>query len=73
MAEATLSSKNQIVLPKEARDDGQVKPGDKIAVVICGDRVLVLQKSTEPHAAIRGITRGLYPKDYVKKERESWD
>ena len=73
MAEATLSSKNQIVIPKEAREALQVKPGDKLAVVVCGDRVIVLRKPTEPHAAIRGIARGLYPKDYLKKERESWD
>ena len=73
MSEVTLSSKNQIVLPKDARDALHVKAGDKIAVVVCGERVLVLRKPTEPHAAIRGITRGLYPRDYVKKERESWD
>jgi AbrB family looped-hinge helix DNA binding protein len=73
MAEATLSSKNQIVLPKEAREALQVKPGDKIAVVVSGDRVIVLRKATEPHKALLGMARGVYPEDYLKKERESWD
>ena len=32
MAEATLSSKNQIVIPREAREALQLKPGDKLIV-----------------------------------------
>jgi AbrB family looped-hinge helix DNA binding protein len=44
MAEATLSAKNQIVIPREARKALQLRPGDKILVVVRGDRVLVLQK-----------------------------
>jgi AbrB family looped-hinge helix DNA binding protein len=73
MAEATLSSKNQIVIPKEAREALKVKPGDKVSVVVCGDRVIVLRNPKEPHEAIRGIARGLYPEDYLQKERDSWD
>src|ERR1039458_10445031 len=25
------------------------------------------------HAAIRGLARGKYPKDYLQKERQSWE
>jgi AbrB family looped-hinge helix DNA binding protein len=39
MSEATLSSKNQIVIPKEAREALRVKAGDKLLVVVRGDRV----------------------------------
>lgn len=70
MAEATISSKNQIVIPREAREALQLKPGDKVIVRALGDKVLVLEKPKSYHRAILG--RGSYPKDYLKKERKSW-
>jgi AbrB family looped-hinge helix DNA binding protein len=70
MAEATLSSKNQIVVPREAREALGVKAGDKILISIVGGKVLVLEKPKSYHRAILG--RGKYPKDYLKKERASW-
>lgn len=70
MPEATLSSKNQIVLPREAREALNVKPGDKIIVTIVGGKVLVLEKPQSYHKAILG--RGSFPKGYLKKERASW-
>lgn len=73
MAEATLSSKNQIVIPREAREALDLKPGDKLLVVVRGSNVLILRKPKSYRSAIRGIGRGLYPKDYLRKERESWD
>jgi AbrB family looped-hinge helix DNA binding protein len=73
MAEATLSAKNQIVIPREAREALQVKPGDKLVVVVRGERVIVLQKPKSHHAAIRGLARGVYSSAYLKKERRSWD
>jgi AbrB family looped-hinge helix DNA binding protein len=73
MAEATLSSKNQIVIPREARDALGIKPGDKVLVVVHDNRVIVLEKPKSHEAAIRGMARGVYPEDYLKKERESWD
>lgn len=72
MAEATLSSKNQIVIPREAREALQLKPGDKLLVTVEDGRVLVLQKPKSYRAALRGIAKGVYPKDYLKKERASW-
>jgi len=73
MAEATLSTKNQIVIPREAREALRVRPGDRILVVVRGDRVIVLQKPKSRHAAIRGLGRGAYPPDHVQKERQSWE
>lgn len=72
MTEATLSSKNQIVIPKEARDALRVKPGDKLLVVVRNDRVIVLQKPKVQHSAIRGLGTDLYSKDYLHKERKNW-
>lgn len=73
MPEATLSSKNQIVIPREAREVLGLKPGDKILVVVRGGNVLVLQKPKSYRAAIRGLARGVYSKSHLQKERQSWE
>jgi len=72
MTEATLSGKNQIVIPREAREALRVKPGDKLLVVVRGERVIVLQKPQSHHAAIRGLAHGVYSKGHLQKERQSW-
>jgi AbrB family looped-hinge helix DNA binding protein len=71
--EASLSSKNQIVIPREARERLGVKAGDKLLVVVQGDSVIVMQKPKSYRVAIRGMGRGVYPDGYLKKERQSWD
>jgi AbrB family looped-hinge helix DNA binding protein len=71
--EATLSSKNQIVIPREAREKLGVKAGDKLLVVVQGDSVIVMQKPKSYRVAIRGLARGVYPDGYLEKERQSWD
>jgi AbrB family looped-hinge helix DNA binding protein len=73
MPEATLSTKNQIVIPREAREALRVKAGDKLLVVVRGNVVIILQKPKAHRAAIQGIGAGLYPKTYLRKERKSWD
>lgn len=73
MTEIKLSAKNQIVVPREAREALGIKPGDKILVVVRDNRVLVLQKPKDARAALRGIGKGVYPKDYLRKERQSWE
>lgn len=70
MTEATLSSKNQIVIPREAREALGLKPGDKLLVLVNGGKILILEKPERYHTAVRG--RGTYPKNYLKKERDSW-
>jgi len=71
MAEAKLSSKNQVVIPREAREALGVKPGDKLLFVVRGNHVIVLPKPKSFAKAIRGL--GSYPADYLKKERDSWE
>ena len=67
-----LSSKNQIVLPKEAREAMHVKGGDELLVVVKGETTLVFPKPKNYVSALRGKGKGIYPKDYQKKERRSW-
>ncbi len=48
-------------------------PGDKLRVVVRGDRVIVLEKPKAHHAAIRGLARGVYSGTDLRKELRSWD
>lgn len=73
MTECTLSAKNQIVIPREAREALGLKAGSKLLVVVRGDKVIVLQKPKSYHAAIRGLVGRPYGKRYLQKERGSWD
>jgi AbrB family looped-hinge helix DNA binding protein len=72
MTEATLSAKNQIIIPREARGALGLKPGDKLLVVVHGDKVIMLQKPKAHHAVIRGLAGRAYPSGYLRKERGSW-
>ena len=73
MPEATLSAKNQIVIPKEAREALGLRAGDRLLIVVRGSRVVVLQKPESHHRAIRGVAKEVYPDGYLGRERQSWD
>jgi len=73
MAEATLSSKNQIVIPKEAREAMGLKPGDKLLFTVHTGIITLMKRPAKFHEAIRGLARGIYGDDYLKKERASWN
>ena len=73
MAQARVSSKNQIVIPREAREALGLTAGDKVLIVVRGKRVLVLQKPESYKAAIRGLANTGYPPQHLQKERQSWE
>jgi len=72
MSEVKLSSKNQIVIPREVRQALNLKAGDKLLAVVRGDTLILMPKPKKHSKAIRGIGKGLYPENYLQKERESW-
>ncbi len=72
MIEAKLSSKNQIVIPREAREALKAKAGDRLLVAVRGESVILMSKPKKYSKAIRGLARKRYPKDHVEKERGSW-
>jgi len=72
MAEVTVSSKNQIVVPREAREALGVKPGVKLQVVVRGDTVILFRKPKSAARALAGVGRGLYPPQYLDEERKTW-
>lgn len=72
MQTVRLSSKNQIVLPKEARQAMRLKGKDELLIVVKGGVTVIMPKPEKYSAALSGSAKGVYRKDYLKKERKSW-
>jgi AbrB family looped-hinge helix DNA binding protein len=72
MHEVKLSSKSQIVIPREIRDTLHLKAGDRLLIVKRGDTVILLRKPKRYSKEIAGMGKGLYPSEYLKGERDSW-
>ncbi len=72
MAVQKLSSKNQIVIPKEARQAMGVKGGDELLIVVKDGLTLVMPKPKRYAKTLRGIAKDTYPSGYLKRERRSW-
>jgi AbrB family looped-hinge helix DNA binding protein len=70
--ETRLSSKHQIVVPRESRAALGVRPGDKLLVVTLGEHVIVLRKPRRHAEASHGTARRLYPRRYLATERSAW-
>jgi len=66
------SSKNQIVLPREAREAMRVRVGDELVAVVKGKVTLLMAKPKNYLEELSGLGRGVYSKRYLKKERRLW-
>ncbi len=72
MKTVRLSSKNQIVLPREAREAMHLKGRDELLVVVKDNVTVIMPKPKSHRAALTGTGKGVYGKTYLKKERASW-
>ena len=72
MQTVRLSSKNQIVLPREAREAMHLKGRDELLVVVKDNVTVIMPKPKSHRAALTGMGKGVYGKTYLKKERTSW-
>ena len=59
MAKAKLSSKNQIVIPREVRKQLGLKPGDNIVLALHGDTAIMIRKPKKYSEALAGIMKGM--------------
>ncbi len=57
MTAVTVSPKYQIVIPKEVREKLGLSPGQKIQVVVYGDRIVLIP--VRPTKQMRGFLKGL--------------
>jgi antitoxin ChpS len=72
MQTVRLSSKNQIVLPKEARQAMKLKGRDELLVVVKGNVTVIMPKPKNYRGELGGIAEGLYGDSYLRRERKSW-
>ena len=72
MQTVKLSSKNQIVLPKEAREAMRLKGHDELLVVVKGNVTVIMPKPKKYRDELAGAGGKTYQKTYLQKERTSW-
>ena len=67
-----LSSKNQIVIPREARQAMGVHGGDPLLIVIKGGITVLMPRPESYHDALSGSASSRYGDDYLDDERQTW-
>ena len=69
MATATITSKGQLTIPKDIRDQLGLAPGDKVELVPNGDRAILRKRRQVPIRELFGVL----PKDAVPAASEAID
>lgn len=71
---ATLSSKFQIVIPREAREAMGLSAGDVLLVLSKPDRVVIVRKPKKFAKHMAGLHREVWQgaESYLQDERETW-
>jgi AbrB family looped-hinge helix DNA binding protein len=78
VATAKLSSKHQITLPVDVVRQLGLEPGDRLAVGVEEDRIVLRPRPRDWVEYYRGRLRGVYGSsveeidEYIRKERASW-
>jgi AbrB family looped-hinge helix DNA binding protein len=72
MSEVKVSTKNQIVIPREARGLLGIKAGSRLLVVVRNGTVILMPKPKDYAKALRGLAKQPYAKNYLEGERNSW-
>ncbi len=77
MLKVKVNSRNQIVIPAEARKKLGIKPGEELVLdVVAGALVLVPARDTNA-SALKGLGRDVWGPidvdDWIDQERESWE
>lgn len=71
-----MSSKNQIVVPREAREKLGLRPGDRLLVTVDEERIVMEKAPQDLGAALYGLLEGCFGDDldrYLEEERGSWE
>lgn len=74
---ATLSSKYQVVIPREIRKALHLEPGDQLIVESAGRKVIMRPKPRNYTTYMRGlhkeVWKGVEASEYIRKERNAWE
>ncbi len=73
MSTIKMSSKNQVVIPSEARLKLGLKAGDRLKVLIKGDSICLIKEPENYVEKLYGSGKDIYNGNYLVAERDSWD
>jgi AbrB family looped-hinge helix DNA binding protein len=73
-----LNQKSQIVISKAIRKSLGLKPGDQLAAVVQGNKIILRAKPKSPSARLRGLGKGTWGTrakidSYIEKLRDEWE
>ncbi len=72
----TLSSKNQIVVPKEAREKLNIGPGQEMLVLVKENRIVLIPRPQDFVDRMAGLHKDVWTQvdtdSYLEEERDSW-
>ncbi len=73
----TLSSKNQVVIPRSARQTLKLKAGQQLLVLARDDHLIMVPKPDDFVAKLRGLHKEIWEKidnqEYLETERNTWE
>jgi len=72
-----VSSKHQVVIPKEVRKTLDLHAGSQLVVEVEGEKVVLYPRPKNYTNYMLGLGKKIWQKtdatEYVRKERESWE
>jgi AbrB family looped-hinge helix DNA binding protein len=73
----TLNQKSQVVISKEIRKRLNLKPGDQLAAVVEGDKIVLRPKPKNSAHRLRGLGKGTWGSRakidaYIERLRDEW-
>lgn len=72
-----ISSKHQIVIPREARETLHIGPGEDLMVLVKANRIVLVPRPADFVARMAGLHKEVWdeedPARYLADERKSWD
>lgn len=77
MLKVRVNSKNQIVIPAEARKKLGIKPGDTLVLDVHDESIFVMREPDDHLEALRRVGaqafEGIDGPEWLRRERDSWE
>lgn len=77
MLKVKVNSKNQIVIPAEARKKLGIKPGDTLVLDIQDESMFVMREPDDHLEALKRLGakafEGIDGQEWLQRERDSWE